>query len=133
MTSTSKPNSSTSDENIVGSCFTIVFCDGALVSFREALKSTKSKQAARLTVDMKTLLDRLSNGVALSKNNDVSEGALPDKSKFRCLKKIPIRCYYWKSTSHDKTIFVSHFIYKDQQKLQKSDTKKVCDNWYLYE
>ncbi|WP_010325437.1 hypothetical protein [Marinobacterium stanieri] len=128
-------NSEADEDNndIIGKCYRIKFCDGALESFQQALGSIKQKRRDSLTARIKTLIERLADGICLGSESDVAEGQLPDGSRFRALKKIPIRCYYWKSSTYDDVIFVSHFIYKDQQKLDKRTTEKVSNNWRRYE
>ncbi|WP_420599969.1 hypothetical protein [Neptuniibacter sp.] len=121
------------DENcIYGSNFTIRFCDEAEDSFREALTHVTKAKGVSLSGAISALLERKANG-QLSGESDEKEGKLPDGSNFRAIKKIPIRCYYWQSKTHKATIFVSHFKYKDQQKLDSRDSQRVISNWWAYE
>jgi hypothetical protein len=129
-----EPGKSDNDEeDIVGRCYRIKFCKNALKTFQKALGSVEHRKQKKLVAQTEAQLKRLANGTLLNTDSDVAEGRLPDGANFRALKRIPIRCYYWKSTSMDGVIYVSHFIYKDQNKLDKRDTEKVCNNWRVYE
>jgi len=129
-----KPNKKTDNECIIGSHFTIEFCDGSQNSFNLAIaRIAPVIKRKKYEAIMFTLLNNLSNAKRLAKGTNVKEGVLPDKSNFRALKKIPIRCYFWCSKKHKNRIFISHFIYKDFDKLDKKDTQKVVKNWREYE
>ena len=56
-----------------------------------------------------------------------SEGDLPDGGKFFANKKLPIRAYGWYGDGGD--FWVSHYVYKDQQKLSSRDIERVHRNW----
>lgn len=125
-----KPKKKIDDDCIIGSHFTIEFCNGAQDSFNVAIsRIAPVVKRQKYKAIMYNLLNNLSNAKRLSQGTNVKEGALPDKSNFRALKKIPIRCYFWCSKRHKGRIFVSHFIYKDFDKLDKKDTQKVVKNW----
>lgn len=111
-----------------GSKYNIIHCDGAIDSFNEVVKEHQNK-CDQYTAQMIALIKRLGDGHRMSNENFPKEGELPDGSYFRALKKIPIRAYIWLSKKTPNTYYVSHYIYKKCQKLKKSDTKKVCDNW----
>ncbi|WP_415904575.1 hypothetical protein ACMXYW_14950 [Neptuniibacter sp. QD48_55] len=127
-----KPQANNDENDIVGSNFTIHFCEGAEESFLEALSHLTTAKQSTITARMFALLERKANG-QLSGDSDKKEGILPDKSHFRAIKKIPLRCYYWQSKVRKATIFVSHFKYKDQQNLDPRDTRRVVKNWWAYE
>jgi hypothetical protein len=71
----------------------------------------------------------------MSKENFPQEGDLPKKAgqqkakKFNALKRIPLRGYCWLSDRHDKTYFISHYVYKNYDALKGSDTNIVGKNW----
>ena len=118
-------------DQLKGRQYTIVFCKGA----KESLQLVLGKHAPqplkrkKLRAQMLSLLERLADGHRMTKENFPSEGALPDGSNFNAIKKIPLRAYLWRSKRYTNTYFVSHFIYKDFQKLKSKDTTKICNNW----
>lgn len=120
------------NEDIEGSHFTIKFCEGAEASFGEALGKT-GRKSANITGQINVLLIRLSNNETMATNTIVKEALLPDGSHFKAIKKIPIRCYFWKSKNHKSTMFVSHFVFKNKGSLDKRDIQKVVNNWNIYE
>lgn len=120
-------------DSIFGSKYEIRFCDGALESFKESLTHVTQAVGVKLAARIYSLLNILSDGEFVANKTHVKEGMLPDKTYFYAIKKIPIRCYYWRSKSNTDVIFVSHFICKDQEKLNKKDTKRVTANWRNYE
>jgi len=114
-----------------GSRFTVEHCDGAIKSFEEALVSVtphnKKNSVKRAIIQ---LIARLADGKPMSKENFPQEGNLPKSSgKFNAFKKLPIRAYCWLSKKHPNTYFISHYTYKDKQKLDKRDTDRVHANW----
>ncbi len=114
-----------------GSKFTVEHCHGAIESFEEALISVtphnKKNSIKRAIIQ---LIERLAEGKPMSSENFPQEGNLPKSSgKFHAFKKLPIRAYCWLSKKHPNTYFISHYIYKDKQKLDKRDTDKVHANW----
>lgn len=54
------------------------------------------------------------------------EGELEGRRKFYALKVKQVRCYGW---YHRGSFVISHYVYKKQQKLSKSDIKKVHENY----
>ncbi len=81
-------------------------------------------------------IQRLADGERMSKENFPQEGELPKSKnnpnktkKFNALKRIPIRGYCWLSEKHHDTYFISHYIYKDYDKLKERDTEIVGRNW----
>lgn len=44
-----------------------------------------------------------------------------------------MRSYFWYSPLNEGFIFVSHYRYKDYQKLASADTEKVRNNFFRYE
>ncbi|USE34104.1 hypothetical protein [Endozoicomonas sp. SCSIO W0465] len=110
---------------------TIVFCKGAKESLDEVLAkhAPQPMKSKKLKAQMWSLLARLADGHRMTKENFPTEGDLPDGSKFHAIKKIPLRAYLWRSKKYSGKYFISHFIYKDFQKLKPKDTTKVCNNW----
>ena len=118
---------------IKGSRFTIVHCRNAIDSWNESLSHLKKNRAKSMRTHMTLQLKRLADGHRMTKENCPREGVLPTKngrkSRFRALKKIPIRGYFWRSQAKELTIFVSHYVYKDYDDLRQKDTDRVCNNW----
>lgn len=75
----------------------------------------------------------------MSKENFPQEGVLPKQKnqsiakKFNALKRIPIRGYCWLSGIHSNTYFISHYVYKNYDKLKEKDTAIVGKNWIRIE
>lgn len=117
-----------------GSKYKIVHCEGAEDSFYEELgKHVQRNKHPNFKARMRRMHERLADGHRMSNENFPKEGKLPDGTHFRALKRIPLRAYIWQSKKHSGTFFISHYIYKNFDKLKDSDTKKVCDNWKIYE
>jgi hypothetical protein len=119
-----------------GTKFTVIHCDKALDSYRTALASIPAKKRESFTRRMIIQIERLANGSRMTRENFPQEGDLPKRKgqrhkarKFHALKRIPIRGYCWLSEKHENTYFISHYIYKDQNKLDDRDTKIVRSNW----
>lgn len=115
----------------IGSKFTVEHCLGAKESFEKALKSVSPHGKQKTTRrTMTQLIERLANGKPMSKENFPQEGNLPkDSGKFNAFKKLPVRAYCWLSKKYPNTYFISHYTYKDKQKLDKRDISKVHANW----
>jgi len=118
-----------------GSKFTIVHCKGALDSYIEALNSVNANRHKSFTRGIIQQINRLADGHRMTKANFPQEGDLPKKKgqkkakKFNALKRIPIRGYCWLSEKHKDTYFISHYVFKDYDKLKDSDTSQVGSNW----
>ena len=118
-----------------GEKFTVIHCGGALDSYKAALSSLDSRKQKSLTRGMILQIERLAAGHRMSKENFPQEGDLPKRKgqhkakKFNALKRLPIRGYCWLSDKHKNTSFISHYVYKDYNKLKESDTNKVGVNW----
>ncbi|HHQ6597620.1 TPA: hypothetical protein ACSTLU_003914 [Serratia fonticola] len=83
---------------------------------------------------MNMLVNRLASGIRLSKDSFPAEGPLPSLGgkpgkHFYAFKKIPVRAYGWFSDTKPKKFFISHYVYKNKDKLSKSDTTTVQGNW----
>ncbi|WP_218834784.1 hypothetical protein, partial [Enterobacter hormaechei] len=119
---------------IVGSMLRVVHCEGAWDTFIEALNSVSASKRDSVKTQMDLLVKRLSDGGRLSKDSFPPEGPLPCRpgrpaKQFYAFKKIPIRAYGWFSERYEKTFFISHYIYKNRDKLAQKDTTKVQGNW----
>lgn len=118
-----------------GSKYRVVHCKDALDSLNNAIKSVTKAKAILLQHNMSLQIERLANGRRLSENSFCKEGNLPKKQgqskakKFYAMKRIPLRAYCWLSNTHQKTYYISHYVFKNYQKLNKSDTAKVASNW----
>lgn len=118
-----------------GECYRIVHCNGALKSLKEAIKSVSPSQKQNsMLVSLQLQIERLASGKRSPDLSARKEGQLPSLNgrpakNFWAIKKIPIRAYYWESEKHEMTYFISHYIYKDFDKLSESDTIKVRNNW----
>lgn len=118
---------------------TVVHCEGALESFWLTLSKVDTRKRRALTRGMILQIERLASGQRMSREHFTPEGTLPGTKggttpqKFYALKRIPIRGYCWKSHKYEKTWFISHYIFKDYQKLKEKDVKKVHEKWYKIE
>lgn len=121
--------------SIQGECHRIVHCKGALKSLGESLKSvTPAKKQKSMLISLTLQLERLVSGKRTPDLSARKEGVLPSLNgkpakNFWAIKKIPIRGYYWESDRHDMTFFMSHYIYKDFDRLDDADVQKVRNNW----
>ncbi|MCG7531409.1 hypothetical protein MHM98_08610 [Psychrobium sp. MM17-31] len=115
----------------VGTHFTVEHCDNALESFEEALLSVSPHKRKRtVTNTIIQLIERLADGKRMSRENFPQEGSLPrNGGKFNAFKKIPVRAYCWLSLKYPNTYFISHYTYKDKQKLDQRDIDRVHANW----
>lgn len=116
-----------------GTRLTVIHCDGALASLKQALErlpNGKKKQQSMLNwIDF--ALKRIANGDRLSNHNFPREGVIAGSNgkHFYGMKKIPIRGYFWHSSKRKATVYVSHYVYKDYDKLDKVDEDKVSANY----
>lgn len=80
-------------------------------------------------------IQRLADGHPMTKENFPKEGRLPNKPNgdsagyFYAFKRIPVRGYCWRSERLKNTWFISHYVYKDYQKLKAKDTDRLARNW----
>jgi len=118
-----------------GSTYKVIHCEKAVNSFYDAASSIKPvRKRQTLENFMVKLIRRIANRERLSTASYAPEGRLPEKAgKFYALKKIPIRGYCWQSKKYPGTIFISHYIFKNKQKLDKKDIEKVASHWKLKE
>lgn len=131
---TSPQNILTCPEEIQGTLIRVIHCQEAWSSFTESLESLPASRRDSVKYQMDMLVKRLADGQRLSRDSFPPEGPLPSyqgkpAKQFYAFKKIPIRAYGWYSEKYDKTFFISHYIFKNKDKLSKSDTTKVQRNW----
>ncbi|MEI4551343.1 hypothetical protein [Pseudoalteromonas spongiae] len=118
-----------------GSKFEVTHCKGALTSFEQAMSHVDSQKRKSFIRAIEMQFQRLSDGHRMSKENFPQEGDLPKRKgqhkpkKFNALKRIPIRGYCWLSDKYPSKYFISHYVYKDYDKLKDKDTNRVGDNW----
>lgn len=123
------------EKSFQGECYKIVHCKGALESLSEALKSvTPTKKQKSMMISLRLQLERLASGKRTAELSVRKEGVLPSlngkpSKHFWAIKKIPLRGYYWESEVYEMTYYISHYIYKDFDKLDETDTQKVRNNW----
>ncbi len=117
------------DNEYTGVRFRVVHCAGALDSLEAALAKRKAGEHDGRKRSMIHQINRLTSGTRLSNSTFVSEGDLPNGKNFKALKKQPLRAYLWLSDRVPATYFISHYIYKDKDKLSTKDTNIVCANW----
>ena len=124
------------DNEYKGKRFRVVHCNGAMESFEKAKKHLSRQKAKSFSRGMAHQIQRLADGHKMTKENFPPEGDLPPqagKKRFYALKRIPIRGYCWLSSNYPNTYFLSHYVYKDYQKLADKDINKVCENWVRIE
>lgn len=126
-------------DEITGSAFRVVHCEGARESFEQALKRVEARKHGSFRRGMVQQIQRLADGHRMSGENFPIEGELPKKlngesaGHFRALKRIPVRGYCWRSECCENTWFISHYVYKDYQKLKARDTERLGKNWIRIE
>ena len=119
--------------------FCAVHCKGAIGSFYKSIESLPSSKRKSFERQMVLQIQRLLDGQRMSKENFPQEGKLPafkgqsKNKRFNALKRIPIRGYCWLSETHPNTYFISHYVYKNQNKLKDKDTLCVGNNWIRIE
>jgi hypothetical protein len=115
-----------------GKKFKVIHCKKAVESYEESLRHVDSQKRRSFTRSLILQIQRLADGQRMSKENFPQEGELPKQSKtrkFNALKRIPIRGYCWLSDVYPNTYFISHYVYKDYDKLKDKDTAIVGKNW----
>ncbi len=127
-----------------GASKTVIHCDGAEKSLIKALSSViPSRKKQRYLNFLELALDRIANGSRLAgmphegvPNNlrRVKEAELPDlpghaTGNFWAIKKIPIRGYGWDGVKNPAVVYISHYVFKNQQSLSKTDIDRVHRNF----
>lgn len=115
----------------VGPKATIIHCQGSRDSYFKAVKSKSwgKKKIRSMEHTLAILIERLGRGELLTSDVFPQEGLLPDGSKFRAFKKIPIRAYLWLSKRRKNVYFISHYVVKLVDDLDQRDTDQTCRNW----
>jgi len=127
-------NSQSRDE-VQGAVYRVVHCLGARESFEEALRHVEARKQGSFRRGMVQQIQRLADGHPMTRENFPKEGKLPNNANgegsghFHALKRIPIRGYCWRSERHENTWFVSHYVFKNYQKLKAKDTDRLGKNW----
>lgn len=127
------------DDVIVGEQFEIHHCDGALRSLELALEHVQKGKRKSWLRGIKMQFERLANGDRLSDQHFPKEGRLPRRvgqqtdKHFRAIKRVPVRGYVWKSERFPNRYYVSHYVYKDYNRLKPKDSELVAKNWRLIE
>lgn len=122
-----------------GSKFRAVHCEGALDSFKGALSKVEARKQKSFERGMVQQIQRLLDGHRMSKENFPPEGDLPklkgqkSTKTFNALKRKPVRGYCWLSEVCPNTYFISHYVYKNYDKLKERDTTLVGNNWIRIE
>lgn len=113
-----------------GSRFTIRYCEGAEESFHVALAHVPSDRHAACTAQFVVRRNRLAAGLRMrSPDHFNTEAKLPDGKSFYAIKTTQgVRAYGWYG-GELRVFWISHFIFKNQQKLNAADTNRVCENW----
>jgi len=119
-----------------GRKFRVVHCVGAKESFDEAAKRLTAAKAKSFARGIVQQIMRLADGHKMTKENFPAEEKLPKQAgnkRFHALKRKPIRGYCWLSTKYPNTYFISHYVFKDYQKLADRETDRVRENWIRIE
>ncbi|MDQ2324568.1 hypothetical protein RBI98_07160 [Citrobacter koseri] len=122
-------------ESYQGEAFEVRHCNGALKTLGAALKSvTPVNKQRTMLINLRLQIERLASGKRSADLSVRMEGLLPSfkgkpSKNFWAIKKKPLRAYYWDSERVHMTYYISHYIFKNFDKLDDADTQKVCNNW----
>lgn len=80
---------------------------------------------------MRARREQLANeGLIRNREHFNAEDKLPNGNKFYAIKLCTkVRAYGWFSENHKSVFYISHYAYKNQEKLSSSDKKLVIRNW----
>lgn len=99
-------------------------------SWTEALGHVQANKRDGITAKMVARRQLLADqGQLRSPDHWNTEGNLPDGKRFSAIKADRIRAYGWFSSRYKGIFYISHFAFKQGQKLALSDTNRVIDNW----
>lgn len=124
---------------IIGTTFRAVHCKGAIDSFNDAVSRVEARKQKSFERGMIQQIQRLLDGHRMSKENFPPEGDLPTSKgqkstkTFNALKRKPVRGYCWLSERCPNTYFISHYVFKNYDKLKERDTTLVGNNWIRIE
>ncbi|MFZ5660926.1 MAG: hypothetical protein ACOY5C_13870 [Pseudomonadota bacterium] len=115
----------------VGNRLTIRYCDGAEASLQEALRHIPAHLKDRCIAQFVARRNLLADGEQMRKPEHFNtEGALPDGGNFFAIKTTQgLRAYGWFSSRHRHVFFISHFVFKNYDKLKRADEDLVRRNW----
>lgn len=125
-----------------GKAYALKHCDKADKSYdKEIQHVAPTRKQEKFETFFKKTYDRVIKGQRLSSSTVAKEAAIKGTSglssngdmSFYAFKKLPMRSYFWYSPFRDKLIFVSHYKFKNYQKLESADTEKVRNNFFLHD
>lgn len=118
-----------------GSRFTIRYCEGAKESYDAAIAHVPEDRREACTAQFVVRRQRLASGAQMrSPDHFNTEASLPDGKPFYAIKTTHgLRAYGWWCSRERGVFHISHFIFKNRQKLDSADTDRVCSNWRLIE
>ena len=122
-------------EDIIGSKLTVKQSQDkvdAAVNLNNVLKRlTSAKTALAVKVKLFTMLERLANYGKLRMPKQFNkEAKLNNNKNFYAVKPHKnIRAYGWFSNKEPGVFFISHYKYKNKQKLDSIDTRRVKSAW----
>lgn len=103
-------------------------------SWSAALQNLPEKKRDGVRAKMLARRNYLADGGQLrSPDHWNTEAVLPDGKHFYAIKIGDLRAYGWFSSRHPGVFYISHFAYKQGQKLKAEDTGRVIANWRLIE
>ena len=111
---------------------TIRWCLNARKSLIDSLSHHRSRVERDKTRDkIETILERLESGEPLPSSWTNVEEVIPShgSKRFYAVVAGDQRLYYWGSTKFTGVIYVSHAVFKNYQKLKRSDVDRVDANY----
>jgi len=105
-------------------------------NFKEALDRWRANpdQQKRLIARMYAQLQQLVDTRQLrSPDKWNTEGFLPNDKHYYAVKMQKIRAYGWYSSKFRGTFYISHFAFKQGEKLHNDDHNRVTRNWHRIE
>jgi hypothetical protein len=97
---------------------------------REALAGIPTKKHANVLAQFTARREVLANrGQLRSPDHWNTEGELPNGKHFYAIKAGDLRGYGWFSDKHKGVFYISHFAFKQGQKLSKKNAGRVAKNW----
>ena len=99
-------------------------------SWNEALDHIPERQHDGIKAKMLARREVLKKGDKLrSPDHWNTEAKLPNNKHFYAIKANKIRAYGWFSGQYNGVFYISHFTFKEGEKLAKKDHKRVIANW----
>lgn len=122
-----------------GSKYLLRHCndDAAQGSYDEAMKHVQKKKQRSIENNFRMMYQRFVDGQRISGNSLAREAGLKGTGgltggkdvHFYAFRKFPIRSYFWYSPTDSRNVWVSHYKFKNQQKLANVDTSRVRENF----